>query len=313
MSRVLVTPRSLTTSPHPALERLRENGYEIAYCQPGKLPSEAELLRLAPGVVGWLAGVEPVSEAVIAAAGDLRAISRNGTGIDNLPLAALAERGITLRTADGANAPGVAELTIGLIFAALRHIPLADAGVKTGQWPRKLGREIRGRPVGVVGCGAIGREVARLAAALGATVLAYDPASADIDLSNGNARWVSLTTLLAEAEIITLHCPAPAGGRAMIGAKEFATFRPGALLINTARAALVDEVALLSALASGRVATYAVDVFAQEPPGDLTLAGDPHVIATTHIGGFTEESVERATRIAVANLLDALDNVGPRT
>ncbi len=308
MGRILVTPRSLTTSPHPAIERLRESGYEIAYCDPGKLPSEADLLRLAPGVVGWLAGVEPVSEAVIAVANDLRAISRNGVGVDNLPLSALAERGIALRTADGANALGVAELTIALMLSALRHIPLTDTGIKAGGWPRRLGREIRGRTVGVVGYGAIGREVARLAAAFGATVLAFDPARPAISTLEARIRWVGLTELFAEAEIITLHCPAPPNGRAMIGAGEFAVFRPGTVVINTARASLVDEDALLVALESGRVATYAVDVFAEEPPRNLTLAGNPRVIATAHIGGFTEESVDRATTIAIANLVDALSS-----
>ena len=107
MRRILVTPRSLTSNPHPAVERLRKRGYEVVYCTPGNSPDEAELLGLVPGVVGWLAGVEPISEAVIAAARDLQAISRNGTGVDNLPISALGARGIVVRTANGANAHGV--------------------------------------------------------------------------------------------------------------------------------------------------------------------------------------------------------------
>ncbi len=305
MERILVTPRSLTASPPRALDRFRERGYDIVYSTPGKLPDEAELLRLTPAVVGWLAGVEPVSERVIAAARDLRAISRNGTGVDNLPLPALAERGVALRTAGGANAPGVAELAIGLMFAALRHIPFTDAGVKSGKWPRRLGREIRGRTVGVVGMGAVGRETARLAALLGAKILACDPAKPTEALTAA-VEWVDLATLFAQSEIVTLHCPALRDGQPMIGADQFAAFRKGALLINTARAALVDEAALLDALQSGRLDAYATDVFAEEPPRDLKLIGHDRIIAVSHIGGFTEESVERATVAAVANLLDAL-------
>ena len=307
MRRILVTPRSLTASPHPAVERVRERGYDVVYCTPGKSPDEAELIRLVPGVIGWLAGVEPISEAVITAARDLRAISRNGTGVDNLPISALAARGIVVRTANGANAHGVAELTIGLTLAALRHVPFVDAGIKAGKWPRRIGREICGRTFGVVGMGAVGREVARLATALSAKVIAYDPLRPPIDEKLQEAiQWVDLPTLFAESEIVSLHRPAPPDGRPMIGAEQFATFRRGVVLVNTARAALVDEAALLAALESGQLEAYATDVFTQEPPKDLSVAGHDRVIAASHIGGFTTESVERATTAAVANLLETL-------
>jgi D-3-phosphoglycerate dehydrogenase len=305
MPRILITPRSLTATPHPAVEALRERGHEVVYCQPGKTPDEAELIRLVPGVAGWLAGVEPVSPAVIAAARDLRVIARNGVGVDNLPLAALAGRGIAVRTANGANAAGVAELAVGLMMAALRHIPWADHGIKQGQWPRKIGREIRGRLIGVIGCGAIGGEVARLCHALGARPLVYDAVGA-ATARLMFAQAVDFETLISESEIITLHCPAPADGTALLGARQFAAMRPGVVLINTARATLVDAAALRGALDAGRVAGYAADVFDEEPPRDLTLAGDPRVIATSHIGAYTAESVERATVMAIEQILGVL-------
>ena len=306
MPRILVTPRSLTATPHPAVENLRKRGYDVVYCQAGRMPDENELIRLIPGIAGWLAGVEAVSSAVIDAARELRVISRNGVGVDNLPLAALAERGIDVRIAKGTNSPGVAELAIALMLAALRHVPLADHGIKQGQWPRKIGREIRGRNVGVVGCGAIGGEVARLCHALGAQVLAYD-AVGDAAARLSFARAVDLATLIAESDLITLHCPAPADGTALLGPGEFSAMRPGVVLVNTARAALVDEAALRNALGAGHVASYAVDALHEEPPRDLSLVSDPRVIATSHIGGYTEESVDRSTTIAIDNLLDALE------
>jgi D-3-phosphoglycerate dehydrogenase len=308
MQRILVTPRSLTASRHPAVERLREFGYEVVYCEAGKAPSEQDLLRLTPDIVGWLAGVEPVSEAVIAGARRLRAISRNGVGVDNLPLAALSQREIALRTAGGANAQGVAELAIGLMFSAIRHIPLADSGIKSGRWPRHIGREIHGRTVGVVGYGAIGREVARLAGALGAKVLACDPLPQAAN-SDSLVRHVDLEALIAESEIVTLHCPAAADGRPVLSAPQLARCRHGAVIVNTARASLVDDKAMIEALNAGQVATYAVDVFNEEPPRELTLVSDPRVIATAHIGGYTEESVDRATTAAVDNLLEALSGI----
>ncbi len=304
--RILVTPRSLTASPHPRVEGLREQGFEVVCSTPGQQPNEAELMQLVPGAIGWIAGVEPVSPAVIDAADALQVISRNGVGIDNLPLRTLAERNIVLRTADGANAAGVAELAIALMLSALRHIPFTDAGIKAGEWPRRRGMEIRGRRVGVVGCGRIGGEVARLAAALGATILACDPQRPPLKVPGDRLNWVDLPDLLSRAEIITLHSPPRDDGGALIGDAELALLRGGAVLVNTARAALVDEAALLAALDAERLGVYAADVFAEEPPRSRALVGHPHVIATSHIGGFTEESVERATEMAVSNLLAAL-------
>ena len=188
--RVLVTPRSLTEQPHPAIEAMTAYGLSIIYSSAGKTPSEEELLKLVPDITGWIAGVEPVSEAVIAAATYLRCISRNGTGSDNLPIATLKSRNIDFRLASGANAQGVAELTIALMFAALRHINYSDTGMKTGAWLRKRGIELRGRKLGVIGCGSVGREVARACAAMGASILLHDPMKPPLPIEN--LRWVEL-------------------------------------------------------------------------------------------------------------------------
>ncbi|WP_411034029.1 phosphoglycerate dehydrogenase [Shinella sp. BYT-45] len=307
-ARILVTPRSLTAEPHPDIERLRENGFEIVYSRAGRTPTEDELVELVPDCVGWLAGVEPVTPRVVEAAGSLKVISRNGVGVDNLPVDMLAQRGVKVVIAEGANAPGVAELTIGMMFSAMRSIPLADAGIKAGAWPRVRGMEIRGRTVGIVGCGAIGREVARMVAALGAKVVAYDPLRPNLDLPSSQFAYREIDDILAEAEILSLHCPLPKDGSALLDRRRLVRVRDGLVLVNTARARLIDEEALIEALEDGRIGWYATDVFEPEPPVCLRLAGHPRVIATSHIGGFTAESVDRATRIAADNLLAALRN-----
>ncbi len=305
-ARILVTPRSLTAEPHPDVERLRDNGFDIVYSRAGAIPTEDELVELVPGCVGWLAGVEPVTPRVVEAAGNLKAISRNGVGVDNLPVDMLAKRGVRVMIAEGANAPGVAELTIGLVFSALRSIPLADTGIKAGNWPRIRGMEIRGRTVGIIGCGAIGREVARMVVALGAKVIAYDPLRPNLNLPSSGFEYAEIDEIVGEAEILSLHCPLPKDGSALLDRKRLSSARPGLILVNTARARLVDEDALIEALDEGRVGCYATDVFEPEPPVSLRLAGHGQVIATSHIGGFTAESVDRATRIAADNLLSAL-------
>ena len=272
----------------------------------GAARRQDELIALVPGCVGWLAGVEPVTPRVVEAAEKLVIISRNGSGVDNLPLDVLARKGVKVMIASGANALGVAELTIGLVVSALRSIPLADAGVKTGGWPRVRGREIHGRTVGLIGCGAIGREVARMIIGLGAKVVAFDPARPNLDLLSSSFFYAELPEVLRSADIVSLHCPLPKGGRALLGKNELATLKPGAVLVNTARAQLIDEEALIEVLDAGGLSCYATDVFEPEPPVSLRLASHRRVIATSHIGGFTEESVDRATKIAVDNLLLAL-------
>jgi D-3-phosphoglycerate dehydrogenase len=309
--KVLVTPRSLTEALHPTVEAMAGHGIEIVYSAAGKLPDEAELLRLVPDVSGWLAGVEPVSPKVVAAAQKLRVISRNGTGLDNLPLGELRARGIAVRTADGANARGVAELAIAMIFSAMRHLPFTDQGLKAGGWPRRRGIEFFGRTVGVIGCGAVGGTVARLAAAMGAHVIAYDPARPDLGIDPDRFRWADHDEIFASADILTLHCPPSRDGKPLIDRRMLAVAKPGLVLVNTARASLVDEAALIEALDEKRVQQYCVDVFDPEPPVFPGLASRPDVIATSHIGGYTEESVNRATEMAVFNLLETLGLKSP--
>jgi len=175
VSRILITPRSLTQNPDPALQLLVDDGYELVFSRSGEMPDEAALLELLPGCVGWLAGVEPVSPRVLEAAPGLRAISRNGTGSDNLPIETADRLGIQVLRASGANARGVAELALGLILASLRHVPEQSAALKAGSWQRRPGIEIEDRTLGLIGCGAVGRLVARFGLALDARVRVFDP------------------------------------------------------------------------------------------------------------------------------------------
>lgn len=304
--RILVSPRSLTRNPHPALDKLTAGGYEVVLTSPGQQPDEAELIARLPGCVGWIAGVEPVSPAAIAAATDLRAISRNGTGIDNLPMDLLRARGIAVLRAEGRNANGVAELTLGLMLESLRYIAFSHGGLQQAEWRRRLGRELSGLTVGIVGCGAIGSRVARLCASFGANILVHDPWLDPARLEGIALRQVGLDDLLAASDVISLHCAPPAGGGALLDAVALARLRAGARLINTARAALVDHDAVLAALISGQLAAFATDVFDAEPPVPSPLFQHPGCIVTAHIGGYTEQSVDSVTHVAVDNLLEAL-------
>jgi phosphoglycerate dehydrogenase-like enzyme len=307
--KILVTPRSLTTGGHPALARLTAAGYEVVLGPAGKMPTAEDLMRLLPGCVGWLAGVERIGDDVLAAATDLRVITRNGTGVDAIDLDAARRRGIDVRRAEGANARGVAELAIGLILAIARSIPFSDAAIMAGGWERRKGIELEGKTLGIVGCGKIGRIVAGIARGLGMHVVGHDPFAKD----SANLPLLAIDDLLAASDVITLHCPPPADGTPLLDARRLALTKPGVLIVNTARHELIDIPALVAAIDRGHVAGAALDVFDAEPPiGRAHLASD-RVIATPHIGGFTDESVDRAVDVAVDNLLEALARNGAAT
>ena len=300
MGRILVTPRSVTQHGHPSLDRLTAAGHEIILGPPGRQPTEAELLDAIPGCVGYIAGVEPVSARVLTSASKLRAISRNGTGTDNIDAATAASRGIAVLRAEGANARGVAELTFALIFALVRDLSQTDAALKRDQWVRRQGIELEGRTLGLIGCGRVGRIVASIAGALGMKVLASDPLAEGKFHPGDFFRFGPVNEIFRQAEVISLHCPPVPDGRPL------ASSRRGVFVVNTARFDLIDPAAMLGGLDSGHVAGLGLDVFAEEPPKDTTLARHSRVIATSHLGGFTQESVDRAMDAAVDNLLRAL-------
>lgn len=304
--RILVTPRSLTRDIHPALRRLQDAGYELVLPSPGQQPGEEELLRLLPGCVGYLAGVEEISARVLEAAPGLRVISRNGVGVDNIDLAVAQRLNIAVRKAIGANARGVAELALAHMLSLARWVPHGDKAIKAGGWERRKGMELIGKTLGLLGCGHIGRLVAKLALAFEMKVLAFDVMPDPAFAPSPDFHYASLDEVFEQADMISLHCPALPNGRPLIDATALARMKPGVFLINTARADLIDRAALIEALRSGRVAGVAVDVFETEPPESDSLVGSDRVIATPHIGGFTGESVDRAVHVAVDNLLAEL-------
>jgi len=207
-------------------------------------------------------------------------------------------------TARGSNARGVAELALALAFMGLRSLVPASLSVANGGWDRTTGREAQGRTIGIVGYGAIGRTLGELARSVGMTVLADDPYVGDVDETD--IRVVGLDELLGSSDVVSLHVPAT-HGPPLIGAEQLAKMTTGAVLVNTARSNLVDDQAVLDALKTCHLATYAVDAFDTEPPTMTELIRHPKVIATPHLGAATQESLERASQTAVTNLIEALN------
>lgn len=283
---VIVTGPGLAAQ---AVALLEGTGARLSYT--AHFPTAEATAALAAQVqpVAILARLGPVTAAVMDAAPGLRIVARHGVGVDDVDLAAAAARGVLVTRAPGSNTVAVAEHTMALLLALVKDLPGLSVGMARGDWrrPDTQVRDLAGMRLGLVGFGAIGQAVARLALGFGIQVAAWRRTAA----MPGVREAASLAALLAESDALSLHAPLTADTRSMIGAAELALLPRGAFVVNTARGGLVDEAALLAALASGQVAGAGLDVFADEPPAASSpLRAHPRVIATPHIAGVTPSS-----------------------
>ncbi len=235
-----------------------------------------------------------VDAALLAAAPALSCVGRLGVGLDNIDLEACASRGVAVHPATGANEVAVAEYVLAAALTLLRGAYGSSAEVAAGRWPRQasIGREARGKRMGLVGFGAVARRTAALARALGFEVAAFDPHLAADDPAWAQAERLDLGALLARSDVVSLHVPLTDATRRMIDAEALAATRPGAIVINTARGGVVDERALAAALREGRIGGAALDVFEAEPLGaeaGRIFEGIANLILTPHVAGVTEE------------------------
>ncbi len=233
-----------------------------------------------------------VTAEVIDAGKKLQVIARAGVGVDNIDVEAATQRGIIVVNAPTGNTISAAEHTIALMLALTRHIPQANASLKSGAWRRNefMGIEVRDKTIGIIGLGNVGSEVARRARGLDMKVIAYDPFVAVDYARNLQVEPVSLEQLLNDSDFITLHIPLTDSTRGLIGAKELALVKPTVRFINAARGGLIDEEALVKAIKEKRVAGAAFDCFITEPITESILFKEPNIIVTPHLGASTAEA-----------------------
>ena len=261
--------------------------------------------------VAWIAGTAPVTARHLDVAPRLRVVARYGTGVDAVDLHAARARGIVVTNTPGANAEAVADYTVALMLAALRHLVDQDRAARTGRWQAQRGRELGALTVGLVGFGAVGRGVARRLAGFGATVLVHDPYVAPDELQTAGVQPVpELAALAARAQLVSLHLPG--GGRPIVDTAFLAHLPAGAMLVNTARGDLVDEAAVAAALAEGRLGAAAVDVLASEPAAASPLLDAPNTIVTPHAAGQTVEAIDRMGMTAAEEVVRVLAGKAPR-
>ena len=312
MARILLTTASFQETPGLHLARLEQSSHEVVR-EKGPLP-ESRMLELAGDFDAFLCGDDAITAAVIEKSlPRLRIIAKYGIGLDKIDVAFATEKKIPVTFTPGVNHTTVAEHTFGLLLTLVKQLDFHINETRSGRWTRHTGHEIAGKTLGIVGLGRIGKEMAVRANAFGMSFIAYDTYwDNDFATANKVTRHEHLDTLLATADIVSLHTNLSAKTRALINAATLAQMKPGAILLNCGRGELVDNTAIVDALNSGHLGGYGADVLDEEPPKPgHPLLHAPRCIVTPHIGSRTYESVQRQAGMALENLLLFLNGKAP--
>jgi len=311
--RVLVTPTSYARNDPKLRIDLEAQVGEVIYNTKGRPLTSDELVQVIPQIDGYIAGLDRIDRAVIGAARRLKVIARYGVGVDGVDLNAAKEKGIVVTNTPGANSASVAELTVGLILSLARDIPVAAQETKSGHWPRLSGLSLEGKVIGLLGFGAIGRQVARRLVGFNCRILAYDPYPDREYAQTTAVELVSRDEVVGKSDFLSLHLPLSQETQDLVDVTFLKKMKPGAFLINTSRGELVDELALYAAIQSGHLSGVALDVFTQQPPdADNPLLALPQVIATPHMGAHTDGATNAMGWRALNDCLAVLRGEKPK-
>jgi D-3-phosphoglycerate dehydrogenase len=298
---ILATPRSFAQQ-NPLPLRLLED----AGCSVIRPHDEKELWSMLPQADGVIAGLEKYDAAVLETAKKLKVISRYGVGYDAIDLDAARKRGIRVANTPGANSDSVADLAIGLMLAAARHIPHLDAAIKNRAEERPAGIELWRKTLGILGTGRIGKRVMKRASGFEMRVLCYDTCRDEAYASSLNGTYTDLDTLYTQSDVISIHLPLTNETRGMISQNEFEKMKSTTVIVNTARGGIIDEKALYEALKNGKIFAAGLDVTYEEPPYESLLCTLPNCILTPHTGAATVEASHNMGMMAVKNLIEVL-------
>lgn len=310
--KVLLTSTSFQDTPGKHQDLLYSQGYEIDTLR-GPIP-EAELLPIIAHYDAVICGDDDYTEEVIkkGVSGNLKYISKYGVGLDRIDLKAAKKLGVPVTNCPGVNQVSVSEHVLALLFTFEKNVHLQHNSTQSGSWKRWVGNEIQGKTIGIIGLGAVGKELAKKASALGMNVLAFDIFRNDEFLVSHPeiAFKQNLNDVFENADVISLHLPHTPESEKMINEEViFNKFKKNPILINTSRGMLIDSLAVIKGLKEGKIRGYLTDVLAQEPMADdEVLRGVDNVLITPHVGSRTFQSVERQGSMAVNNLLDLINN-----
>jgi len=310
--RLLVTPTSYGTNDSRLKTELEAQVGEVVYNPTGKPLTSAEIAKLLPGIVGYIAGLDGIDATALKMADRLKVIARYGVGVDNVDLAAAREKGIIVTNTPGANSVSVAELALGLMLALARQIPEAVEAVHQGKWPRYSGISLEGKTIGILGLGAIGKQLARRLTCFDCKILVFDPFADSAFAKDNHIELTTMDEVIEQADFISLHLPLLPETRGMVNDTFLNKMKKGSFLINTSRGEAVNEDALLKALQSGHLRGAGLDAFTVEPPDPKNpLLALPQVIATPHLGAQTDGATSNMGWLAMRDCLAVLRNEKP--
>jgi len=300
---VPIAVASRSFSRHPVLrQELLDSYSNVRFNDEGCSLEGQQLIEFARGCKKLITALEKIDETFLAALPELEVIGKYGVGTDMLDKEAMVRHGVRLGWEGGVNRRSVSELAVGFMLAMLRETPLLNREIREGTWKNRKGRSLSDRTVGIIGCGHIGKDLTGLLRAFGCKILAHDILDFDDFYASNKVIATGIEDLLRVSDVVTLHVPLDDSTRNILSADRLALMKPGAILINTARGGLVDELALKQMLREGHLAGAAFDVFANEPPSDHELLELPNFYATPHIGGSSEEGILAMGRAAIRGL-----------
>lgn len=305
--KILVTPTSLQLGKgSKALETLKAFSDDLVFNELSRPLTEDELIPLLKDCDGYVAGLDSITQKVINACDHLKVISRYGAGYDRVDIAAAKAKGIPVTNTPGVNAEAVGELTFALILAVARRIPYLNDSTRNGEWVRSTGMELKGKTIGIMGLGAIGKVTARCAKGFEMNVIAYDPFINEAYCAEHGIGIRAFDELVQQADVIALHLPLMDSTRHLINQEAIANMKPGTILINASRGGIIDEAAAYEALKSGKLGGLGLDAFEIEPPTGSPLFELNNVVVTPHTGAHTQEATDHMANGAIKNLIDIL-------
>ena len=293
------------TDPHETLKRQAEvRVYTEKAASPEELRERLKGARVAVNIRAY----SKFNASLLASCPDLKMIAVLGIGTDNIELDAAARCGIKVTNTPGYSAVSVAEHALTLMLAAARKIPQHQQELQAGRWTRIPMVQLHGKTLGIIGFGSIGRQVASLAKGIGMEVLAWTFHPDAVRSAPAGIRFVPLDHLLSQADVISIHIRASEKTRRLLNRAAFQKMKPSSILVNTARASIVDPEAMIAALKSGRLAAAGLDVFDQEPlPPEDPLLALPNVVLSPHNSGMTPEAIRRGNEMVVENVVAFLE------
>ncbi len=312
MPIVYLTPEPIRRKAGVFREILTEAGFTILDSDGDGTARPADQIRHLPDADAYIAGGERIGEDLMALAPRLKIIARTGVGYDAIDVAAATRRGIAVSITPGANHESVAEQAFGLLLGLTRNLVNNDQIIRSGGWDRTLLIPLRGKTLGLVGLGRIGKAMVPKARAFGMNVVACDPLhDSEFDGIHG-LRRLPLEDVLAVSDVVSLHLPLTAETRAGFNGEVFARMKPGAYLLNTARGGLIDEADLYEALASGHLGGAGLDVLCEEPPpADHPFFKLTNVILSPHMGGIDQKGMDDMAEMAARTVVDLFQGNWP--